>query len=71
MNPEPVYSNTNKEPVVSLLLLHTQSDWEYLISEEATLADAVGIGAGLNLNWRVWILPSFVVPPKSLLRLKD
>ena len=31
----------------------------------------VGIGAGLNLNWRVWILPLFNAPPKSLLRLKE
>ena len=53
VNPDPVYSNTNNDPVSPLLLLF-HKDWEYLISDEATLADAVGIPAVLNLNWHVW-----------------
>ena len=51
VNPDPVYSNTNKEPVTEPPCFPIHNDWEYLISELATLFEAVGIPAVLNLNW--------------------
>ena len=52
-NPDPVYSKTTAAPKDAKLLLDvsdTHKDWEYLISELAVLAEAVGIPADLNLN---------------------
>ena len=50
VNPDPVYSNTSKEPVVEPACFPIHKDCEYLMSELATLLEAVGIPAVLNLN---------------------
>ena len=50
VNPDPVYSNTSKEPVAPSDSFPIHNDCEYLISELAILLEAVGIPEVLNLN---------------------